>query len=120
MVRFNFYVSPRNHFYKFGGVEPRLRLTPANLAPSPFRGGGIGGGHRLDLQRNLSMFQWHITNKFYFPESGVLKLHTNYFTATIAIIPTWNKKKQKYLDAVCIIVYICVYERGNVPALKKR
>ena len=33
-------------------------------------------------------------------------------------IPTWNKKKQKYVDAVCIIVYICVCG-GNIPAQKK-
>lgn len=117
VVRFNFYVSPRNHFYKFGGVGPRLRLTPSNLAPPPFRGGGIGGGQRLDSQRNLSMFKWHITNKFYFPESTVLKLHTNYFTAAANTIPTWNKKNKKCLDAVCIFVYICVCGRGCLPKL---
>lgn len=97
VVRFDFYVSPKNHFSKFGGVGPRLRLTPSNLAPPPFRGGGIGGGQRLDPQHNLSIFKWQITDKFYFPKSGVLKLHTNYFFQKIAVvfIPTWNKKNQK-------------------------
>lgn len=44
VVRFNFYVSPKNHLSKFGVVAPRLRLTTSNLAPSPFRGGALGEG----------------------------------------------------------------------------
>lgn len=44
VVRFNFYVSPKNHFSKFGGVGSRLQLTPSNLAPPPFRGGALGRG----------------------------------------------------------------------------
>lgn len=64
VVRFNFYVSPRNHLYKFGVVGPRLRLTTSNLAPPPIRGGALGGGR--DWTRNAICLQ----------PNG--RLHTNY------------------------------------------